>query len=90
MGRKYGRALARGIGRRIRGARDCRRLDLETLARKAGLDAARLRHYEAGQGQVTIDELERLAAALHLPVLHFLEQCVLCGHDLEPPPARER
>jgi transcriptional regulator with XRE-family HTH domain len=84
MDRKLQRAFARSIGRRLRAARTVRGLDVEVVAARAGVNAARLRRYEAGNGRMTIAELEKLAAALHLPAAHFLGACMLCGSDATP------
>jgi len=73
------REFARKIGRRLRAARQLRGMGDEELAARSGIPARRLKRYEAGADRIAISELEQLAAALRLPVTHFLEACKLCG-----------
>ena len=82
MDQKFKQELARKIGHRLRIARNCRQLSIEQLATKSNLKVSLLRSYEDGRSHITIDELERLAEVLRLPVSHFLEACAFCGSDL--------
>ena len=75
---------ARRIGRRIATARTFRGWGTDELAARAGIRPRRLARYEA-TGELTCDELERLATALRLPVAHFLDRCALCSDDSEVP-----
>ncbi|MFO0946459.1 MAG: helix-turn-helix transcriptional regulator [Planctomycetota bacterium] len=70
------------IGRRIRSSREIRGLTLEDLAMWSGLDQGEIEQYENGIGRITVDDLEKVANALCLPISHFLDSCVLCGNDL--------
>jgi transcriptional regulator with XRE-family HTH domain len=79
MDEAWKRKFARKIGRRLRAARQLRGLGYEELAARAGIPATKLKRYEAGAERITVRELEQLAAALRLPVTHFLEACTLCG-----------
>lgn len=67
------------IGRRLRTARRARSLTRGELAKRGDLAVTRFRECEIGRTRISVDELERLAAALRLPLAHFLEECVLCG-----------
>jgi transcriptional regulator with XRE-family HTH domain len=70
------------IGRRLRAARTARGLSRATLADRAGVQPNQLALWERGRSSPSVDELERLAAALRLPLAHFIERCLLCGsHD---------
>ena len=67
------------IGRRLRAARKARGLSRATLADRAGVQPDHLALFERGDTSPPVDELDRLAAALRLPLAHFMGHCVLCG-----------
>jgi len=81
MEKEFKREIAERIGRRLRAARKWRRLRLSDLARRSSIENRLLQRYEAGDDAITIDELERIATALRLPIGHFLDGCVLCGSE---------
>lgn len=59
------------IGRNLREIRLKARLDLETLAVRAGLPAAVLARYEEGRLRVPVEVLARLAELLDRPLADF-------------------
>jgi transcriptional regulator with XRE-family HTH domain len=70
------------IARRLRTARVVRGISCATLANRAGVQPDHLASFERGRSSPSVDELERLAAALRFPRAHFMESCMLCGsHD---------
>lgn len=70
------------ISRRLRAARTARGFSRATLADRAGVQPEHLESFEQGNTSPSVDELERLAAALRIPLAHFMEACMLCGsHD---------
>lgn len=81
MEREFQKEIARRIGRRLRAAREWRGLKLSELASRSSIESRLLQQYEAGNDSITIDELERIATALRLPIAHFLDGCVLCGRE---------
>ncbi len=68
------------IGRRLRAARQLRAWDLDTLAKRSGIHPRWIERYEA-TGDVSCDDLTKLAAALRLPFSHFVDRCLLCGEE---------
>lgn len=66
------------IGHRIGAARQLRGWEQDELAQHSGLSRRRIERIEAN-GDLTCGEVERVAAALRLPVNHFLGPCALCG-----------
>lgn len=52
----------------IKQLREDRSTTLGSLARESGVDAIRLRSIEQGETEVTLLEVEQLAAALEVPV----------------------
>lgn len=62
------RALAAGVGARLRGARQDRGLSLSELARRAGLGKGTLSELEAGTRNPTLETLFALTTALGLPL----------------------
>lgn len=71
--------VASKIGRRIQIARELRGLSPDDLATWAEIPLRKLEQYEAGIGQISVDELEHVARTLRFPFSHFLEDCHLCG-----------
>lgn len=67
------------IACRVRSARERRRMTTEELARQAAITASQLADAEVGTESLTIDELERIAVTLRVPLAHFIGPCVLCG-----------
>lgn len=67
------------IACRVRSARKCRKMTTEELARQAAITQSRLAAAENGTESLTVDELERIAVALRVPLAHFMGPCVLCG-----------
>jgi hypothetical protein len=53
-------------------------MKLDELAARTGISRRRIERYEVN-GDLSCNELEMIAAALCLPVSHFLEHCCLCG-----------
>jgi transcriptional regulator with XRE-family HTH domain len=51
------------MGRRIRGAREAAHLTQEQLARRLGLKPTSVSHMEAGRQGVSVEQIERIAAA---------------------------
>ncbi|MDR1126109.1 MAG: helix-turn-helix domain-containing protein [Deltaproteobacteria bacterium] len=76
-GRKAGEAGLR-LGKRIRALRTGRNLSQERLAGLAGLSAKFLGEVERGQGNISIDKLEKIAAALQMGLNELIE----AGHEL--------
>ncbi|HEY1066497.1 MAG TPA: helix-turn-helix transcriptional regulator [Pirellulales bacterium] len=70
------RLNAQELGRRIKAAREFRGWEPGCLATFIGVRRRAIARYEAGN--ITDRELEIVAAALKLPVSHFLGACVLC------------
>ena len=64
----------RGLGERIRALRLARRLTLEAAAERMDLDFKHLQKVEAGQGNVTLVTLVRLAKGLEVPLEALFEQ----------------
>jgi len=60
------------LGRRVRARRDEARLDVQTLAALASVDASRIQAFEAGEGGLGVAELMRLANALGVPGTSFV------------------
>jgi len=60
------------IGETIRRIREARRVGLRELARRSGVGVATLARLEAGQGDVKLSTLERVAAALGVPTAALL------------------
>ena len=81
MNEDFHKEVAIKIGQRLRLARKRRGHSLEDLATRSAMTARKLRRYESGDDRILICELEKLAVALSLPVTHFVDGCVLCGHD---------
>jgi hypothetical protein len=79
MDEEFQRKLAGQIGRRLRTARERRVLTPSDPERLCGIAARRLKRCEAVACQVTVTELETLAAALALPMRHCIEGCAVCG-----------
>lgn len=67
------------IACRVRSAREYRRIAIQKLARQAAITESRLTGAEKGAESLTVDELERIATALRVPLAHFMGPCVLCG-----------
>jgi transcriptional regulator with XRE-family HTH domain len=69
--------ITRMVARRLKAARRFRGMTPDELAARAGISRRRIERYEA-TGNLTCDDLEKLAVSLQLPVSHFLECCMLC------------
>lgn len=67
------------IGRRVRRARMLNGIAVEDLSRMAGVQASDLESIESGRGSLTVDELEKVATILGVPLMQFLGECMLCG-----------
>ena len=61
------------MGRRIRQARERRRLSQEELAGAIGKDQRSISEYENGRQRLAVVDLPELAAALDVPVRYFFE-----------------
>ncbi len=77
MTRRDNKATQR-IGRRLRAERRLRGWDLDTLAKRSGIHPRWIERYEA-TGDISCDDLTKLAKALGFPLSHFVEGCCLCG-----------
>jgi transcriptional regulator with XRE-family HTH domain len=64
----------KGLGERIRALRLARRLTLEAAAERMELDFKHLQKVEAGQGNVTLVTLVRLAKGLEVPLEALFER----------------
>lgn len=67
------------IACRVQSARECRKMTVQELARRADISNARLTNAERGAVSLTVDEVERIALVLRLPSAHFMGMCILCG-----------
>lgn len=76
----YFKREAAAFGRCLRQIRQARRLTLEEVAERSGLDAAQLQKLEMGKGNVSLVTLSRLAVGLGQPIA-----VLFGGHVLEPP-----
>lgn len=63
----------RSLGLVLRAARIAEHLSVETLAAAAGVSAGSISQLERGRGNPSFLTLRRLAAALHVPLGHFLQ-----------------
>jgi transcriptional regulator with XRE-family HTH domain len=61
------------LGRVLRETRIAAKLSVETLATAAGVSAGSISQLERGRGNPSFLTLRRLAAALHVPLGHFLQ-----------------
>lgn len=61
------------LGRALRETRIAARLSVETLAAAAGVSAGSISQLERGRGNPSFLTLRRLAAALQVPLGHFLQ-----------------
>jgi transcriptional regulator with XRE-family HTH domain len=66
------KTLARNVGTHLKQARRNAKLTQLVLARRAGVNRTSLAKIELGQSALTIEDLTRLATALHVPVQQFL------------------
>jgi XRE family aerobic/anaerobic benzoate catabolism transcriptional regulator len=89
-------AFLRALGERVRDARARRGMTRKILARDSGVSERYLAQLETGQGNVSVLLLQRVAAALNLPLTEFLhhdaEQTVelaLIGQFLQRLPAQK-
>lgn len=78
--------LSLTIGRRVRAARHARGWSQARLAKESGINPATLRTYEAGDREMPLRVIPRIAAGLGLPVLVLLgaAPCQSCGNRPEP------
>jgi len=66
--------MLQSIGRNIRFLRESNGFSQEILSQKAGLHRSYIGHIERGEGNLTISNLCRIAAALHIhPVVLMLD-----------------
>ena len=61
------------VGRRIRERRVALGMSQTELGRIAGVKFQQIQKYETGQNRVSASRLWAIAAALHVPVVHFFE-----------------
>src|SRR3990172_10971508 len=64
----------RALGERVRDARARRGMTRKILAHDSGVSERYLAQLETGQGNVSVLLLQRIAAALDLPLTEFLNQ----------------
>jgi hypothetical protein len=69
--------ITRRIAHRLKASRRFRGMEPNELAARADITRWKVERHEA-TGDLTCDDLEELAAAMRLPVPHFLESCILC------------
>ena len=75
-------ALLRSLGTRLRQMRKSQRLSRRSLSERSGVSSRYLAKVEAGDGNISIGLLIKLAAALEQPVEHFLMADALFHSDL--------
>jgi len=69
-----GEAFLRALGERVRDARARRGMTRKILAHDSGVSERYLAQLETGQGNASVLLLQRIAAALNLPLTEFLHQ----------------
>ncbi len=62
------------VGERIRALRTRKRVRQDVLARMVGISPGGLTNFEKGRRRVSLDWLEKIAAALDAPVAYFLAE----------------
>ena len=67
------------IACRVRAARKRRNITVHELAKQTAIALPRLVDAENGIESPTVCELERIALALRMPMVHFVGPCSLCG-----------
>lgn len=67
------RHLRLTIGRNIHQRRCERRLTLCKLSRLTGIPERLLDHYELGKNEIALDEMLKIACALHVPVTELIQ-----------------
>jgi XRE family aerobic/anaerobic benzoate catabolism transcriptional regulator len=89
-------AFLRALGERVRDARARRGMTRKILAQDSGVSERYLAQLEAGQGNVSVLLLQRIAVALSLPLTEFLQQetgppveLALIGQFLQRLPAQK-
>ena len=75
-------ALLRSLGTRLRQMRKSQRLSRRSLSERSGVSSRYLAKVEAGDGNISIGLLIKLAAALEQPIEHFLMADALFHSDL--------
>ena len=90
------RAFLRALGERVRDSRARRGMTRRILAQDSGVSERYLAQLEAGQGNVSVLLLQRIAVALNLPLAEFLQQgseppveLALIGQFLQRLPAQK-
>ncbi|GGL05604.1 transcriptional regulator [Sphaerisporangium melleum] len=89
--RGAGGATAAAVGAQVRQRRLQRGMSAAELARRAGLSKATLSGLEAGTGNPTIETLDAIALALHIPLTDLLARDTDAGpvHVLATEPERD-
>jgi len=67
------RSFLQDLGERVRGARAGRGITRKTLARSSGISERYLAQLEAGEGNISVLLLQRVARALDLPLVQLLD-----------------
>ena len=75
-------ALLRSLGTRLRQMRKSQGLSRRSLSERSGVSSRYLAKVEAGDGNISIGLLIKLAAALEQPIEHFLMTDALFHSDL--------
>ena len=78
------------VGQRIRDLRKATRIRQKTLARIVGLSAGALTNFEKGRRRISVDWLEKIAAALDTPVAYFLDEDSRGKTEIAPGDPREK
>jgi transcriptional regulator with XRE-family HTH domain len=71
-----GRPTDKRIGREIRALRRNRGLTISELADISGLTAQQVRRSEVGLARISVFSLVQIAAALNVPVTHFVQTAI--------------
>lgn len=76
------------IGGHIRDARKARKLTQEKLAEQLGMSALHYGRLERGDRRASLEQIARIADALHVPTLSLLDGCLL-REPLSAAPTRD-
>ena len=68
--------LLHSVGTRIRKARKVKRFTQAEVAKKLGVTQAAVSHWERGKADVGIDQLNRLATMLSVPLRSLIEDAL--------------
>ena len=66
--------IAKTVGRRLRSCRQAQSFSQEKLAERAGLHPTYIGQVERGEKNLTIESLEKIAAALNIPISDVFER----------------